>query len=515
MSGQMRTASNSTTAPGAIQERLNSWKEIASFFEKDVRTVRRWEATRKLPVHRVPGGGRSGVFAYVSELQDWLADAGPDPGPDVSGPEPDQIANLSPENQPAEFEDPQLTYPFVERRAPRPAEPIPMPMPMPKPYRRYGFAASAVVLLAAVAVFALRQHRRAPAQSANNISSLASGKPSSKPEAQELYLRGVYLLNQRTEPGLVSAIDIFTQAIVYDPQFAAAYAGLSDSYILLRQYGRMSDGDAFPRALAAAREALALDDTSAEAHRAYAFLLNYWMWNFPEAEREFRRADELKPGDPQTHHWYATSLYSVSRFPEALEQIDIARWLQPDSSVIIVNRGLLLGAVDLNQGLDYLLGVEKVTPQSAAVHTFIAGFYARRGQYKPFLDESRTASSLRNDAASVAVFDQASAELTRNGGQAMMQHLGETFGARVDAGQSDAMQPAFYFIMLGDHKRCLHYMRLAGERHEANFLQMDQDPVYGVLVDEPEYRELLRLRRTPLSLKAALKINPALGTASR
>ena len=238
------------------------------------------------------------------------------------------------------------------------------------------------------------------------------------------------------------------------------------------------------------------------------------MWNFPEAEKEFRRADELKPGDPQTHHWYATSLYSVARFPEALEQIDIARWLQPDSSVIMVNRGLLLGAVDPNQALTYLIGVEKVTPQSAALHFYIAGFYARRGQYKPFLDEIRTSATLRNDQASVAVFDQASDELNRSGGQAMMRFLGQTFGALVDAGRNDAMQPAFYFAMLGDHKRALHYMRLAGARREANFLEISQDPIYKALGNEPEYPDLLRTLRTPISLKDALRIDPSLGSVS-
>src|ERR1019366_4026317 len=142
------------------------------------------------------------------------------------------------------------------------------------------------------------------------------------PEAQDLYLKGRYYWDKRTPDDLNKAVDFFTQASIRDPNYAQAYVGLADCYNLLREYAAMTPEEAYPRALAAAKTAVELDDSSAEAHNSLAFVTFYWNWDVAGAEREFRRALELNPTYVVAHHWYATFLMTIGRLPEALEQID-------------------------------------------------------------------------------------------------------------------------------------------------------------------------------------------------
>ncbi len=536
-------------------ERLNSWKEIAAFFGKDVRTVRRWEGSRGLPVHRVPGGGRSSVFAYVAELEVWLArvdtaepeveittlptpeppaedlesprvstagsnfaskfepeaDLGDDSAPDappaarlainaLSGPGGDTPARPGAAlfSVPTPAAAPAAAPALLETGAPGPHEVARLPL-----FRRYTLIAPVVVTLIAASIFAVRQKHVAPAQPPSPSTGKGletSSSLSSDPEAREFYLRGRYQWNQRTEGSITRAAELFTQAIQRDPHFAAAYAGLADSYIFLRQYGHMTDQEAFPRALLASGQALELDDTSPEAHRTYAFLLNYWLWNFPAAEREFKRSLELRPSDPQTHHWYATSLYSAGRYEDGLREIDEARRLQPDSASINANRGLLLAALNQNSALEYLLQIERDCPDFPPVHRYLGERYAALGDYKDFLVQFERFSVLRDDLASAEIYERAQAELEAHGSQAMLRLLGESFGDLAENSKGDAMLPAFFYAKLGNKERTLFYMRLAGQRHDADFLTMNGEPAFSLVYGTPEYKALLLMRKQPVSV---------------
>jgi eukaryotic-like serine/threonine-protein kinase len=116
------------------------------------------------------------------------------------------------------------------------------------------------------------------------------------PEAYQLYLKGRYHANQTTAAGLKKSIEYFQQAIDKDPSYALAYAGLADSYSGLGgDWLCLSPSDSFPKAKAAAMKALELDDTLAEAHAALAYAVFFADWDWPSAEREFKRAIELNP----------------------------------------------------------------------------------------------------------------------------------------------------------------------------------------------------------------------------
>jgi TolB-like protein/DNA-binding winged helix-turn-helix (wHTH) protein/Tfp pilus assembly protein PilF len=158
-------------------------------------------------------------------------------------------------------------------------------------------------------------------------------------EAYQLYLKGRFFWNKRTEAGLRKGIEYFDQAIKIDPNYALAYAGIADSYALLDLYGELKTTDYFSQAKKAAHKALDLDNTLAEAHTSLAYVKYYYDWEWSGAEQEFKRAIELNPNYATAHQWYAEYLFYMKRFDESLGEINRAHELDPLSLVINTELG--------------------------------------------------------------------------------------------------------------------------------------------------------------------------------
>jgi TolB-like protein/Flp pilus assembly protein TadD len=156
------------------------------------------------------------------------------------------------------------------------------------------------------------------------------------PEAQEAYLRGRYAIRKRTRDAADKGIEYFNRALELQPNYAAAYAGLADSYRALGTlYFRPTE--VLPKAKAAALKAVELNPNLAEGHAALAQILAVYDWNWPGAEREFERALELAPGDAETHALFAQMLVTIGRVGEGKSEFDTARHLDPLSIRIAVN----------------------------------------------------------------------------------------------------------------------------------------------------------------------------------
>jgi TolB-like protein/DNA-binding winged helix-turn-helix (wHTH) protein/Flp pilus assembly protein TadD len=155
-------------------------------------------------------------------------------------------------------------------------------------------------------------------------------------EAFEAYLKGRYFWNKRTADGLTKAIDYFNQAVVRDPNYAAAYAGLADSYALAGdwKYGLLAPKEAYPKAKAAATKAIALDNSLGEAHISLAFCLDGFDWDWESGGREYKRGIELSPGYATGHEWYGWHLAELGRNREAVAEVEKAESLDPLSLII-------------------------------------------------------------------------------------------------------------------------------------------------------------------------------------
>jgi TolB-like protein/Tfp pilus assembly protein PilF len=156
------------------------------------------------------------------------------------------------------------------------------------------------------------------------------------PKAYEAYLNGRFLWNRRTTQSLTEAISSFQKAIEYDGNYAPSYAGLADCYALLGSapYTTLPPSEAFPKAKANARKALALDEGLAEAHVSLAYSTLVYDWNYAEAEKEFRRAIELRPGYATAHQYYAYYLTAMGDLSQAIAERKLALSIEPRSPLL-------------------------------------------------------------------------------------------------------------------------------------------------------------------------------------
>jgi tetratricopeptide (TPR) repeat protein len=162
------------------------------------------------------------------------------------------------------------------------------------------------------------------------------------PAAYRAYLRGRYFWNKRDHAGLLRAIEAFQEALRVDPDYARAWIGLADSYVLLPWMGPTPDREAYPQARAALARALILDPSSSEVHTTRGNLLVETDWQFAEAERAFRRAIELDPDNATAHQWLGELLVLYRRFDEAVAEMDRALAIDPLNAAAHKQRATVL-----------------------------------------------------------------------------------------------------------------------------------------------------------------------------
>jgi tetratricopeptide (TPR) repeat protein len=473
-----------SSARQIADQRLDSWKEIAAFFGRDERTVRRWEKERGLPAHRVPGGGRGGVFAYTDELSEWLKGR-------VDELEPAEAQAIQAADQEEEVVVASAgseTTPSDPFSSSAPLAPVFELRPAPAPHHSFAsiavWLAPLVVVAVLIAVLSL-SHRE-------NLSKSALAAPHRpNAEAQELYLKGEYHRSKRTPEDLNKAVDYFTQSIVKDPNYAQAYVGLADCYSLLREFSVMPPEEAYPRALAAAQKAVELDDSSAGAHTSLAFSTYYWNWDPVTAEREYKRALELDPNFVQGHHWYATFLLTSARYAEALDQIEQARKLDPASTTIQADKGwILYNAGRTGEAFTLLKQLESTDTTLATTHGYLASMYFDRKDYDNYFAESKQSAQLRHDDAALAVANAADQGYAEGGLSGMWNDMLPLQKQGFGRGLTSAYDLAGTYALLGNKEEALKYLQTAYERRETGLLYMNHDPDFNLLHDDLVYKEI-------------------------
>jgi len=273
------------------------------------------------------------------------------------------------------IELPGRTYVPVFRMVPQTAPPgepaVPAPAPGPKRFR--GSALVAVVAaFVSVAGMAALWRASVPGHGAAVVQEPI-------PAAQDLYIRGRYLIDRQSESAIRQSIDCFQRAIALDAHFAAAFASLADANNILAQYGYVSPRDGMEQARRAAEHALAIDPALAEAHVSLAAILEAYDWNWPAAEREFRRAIELNPALSAAHLWYGMFLRDQNRLPEALPELRRAEQLEPLSVLASVNLAhAFLIAGDSSAALERALRAVDLAPDLPTASLLLATVYRKR-----------------------------------------------------------------------------------------------------------------------------------------
>jgi Tfp pilus assembly protein PilF len=312
------------------------------------------------------------------------------------------------------------------------------------------------------------------------------------PEARDFYLKGRYEWDKRTPESLNQAVDYFTQTIVHDPNYAPAYVGLADCYNLLREYSAMPPEEAYPRALAAARKAVDLDDSSAEAHTSLAFATFYGSFDAADAEREFRRAFALNPNDARAHHWYATFLYTEGRYSEALGQIEIAQQLDPASNAILADKGLiLLYAGPREQGVAILKQLESTEPAFPSTYRYLQDAALMDKDYPAYLEAAAKAARLLHDQRELALVKAEEEGFARGQQQGMFERVLEEQKKLYAEGRLSAYDLSSTYGFLGNKPKALEYLQKAYDHHESGLTSIRNNLGFEGLHSDPAFRKLV------------------------
>jgi serine/threonine protein kinase/tetratricopeptide (TPR) repeat protein len=315
------------------------------------------------------------------------------------------------------------------------------------------------------------------------------------PEAYELYLKGRYHANQTTAAELKKGIEYFQQAIDKDPGYALAYAGLADSYSALGGgWVYLSPSDSFPKAKAAARKALELDDTLAEAHAALAYA-TFFDWDWPSAEREFKRAIELNPNSAVSHDRYAECLKTRLRFNESIAEAQRAQELDPLSPEIVAQLGtvyLFMRRYD-DSIAQYQKALE-LNPNLPVVRTLRSWAYAMKHMYPLALAEY---DKIPDQDKAVGAENQVVATglgwvYAVSGRRADALKIAQQFRDLSSHAYVDFYQVAGIYAGLGDKDEAFRLLEKGYAQHSAIMPWLAADIFWYGMRSDPRYADLLR-----------------------
>lgn len=308
-------------------------------------------------------------------------------------------------------------------------------------------------------------------------------------EAYQEYLRGRYFWNKRDQPGLKKSLDHFQQAVELDPNYAQAYAGLADAYILCVTYkvDSFPPDEAFRRARAAATKALAIDETQAEAHASLAMIKVWSDHDESGAETEFKRAIGLNPNYATAHHWYSEYLARSGRESEAMTEIRAAQELDPLSPVINTTLGeRLYYARRYDEAITQLRRTLDITPDFVSAHFILGLALEQAGRFEEAISELRTAMIAASVNANLAASLGHTYALA--GQQAKARKILHDLLAQKTC---DPYEIAMVYQGLGNRQQALGWLTKIKDKEGELRMLLRLDPRLDSLRSEPRFRELL------------------------
>jgi TolB-like protein/DNA-binding winged helix-turn-helix (wHTH) protein len=300
------------------------------------------------------------------------------------------------------------------------------------------------------------------------------------PEAHALYLEARYLWNQRNYPAELKSVDLLQQAIARDPNYALAWAGLADSLIAIGDVEDVDPAAYLPRARDAALKALQLDPSLAEPHAALGMVACHYEYDWPTAEREYKRAFELNPSYASAHQYYALGLMAHGRFAEAEKQLDLARRLDPLALIVDVDLAVLR---KFQRDFDGVIAVSKsILERDPSYHLgysmLTTGYYCERRW-----DDWRAADAKDSQgpfwhAMSTGHPDEIERELLKVRDQAK-------------AGAHRPYDVGHFAMVAGEHALALDWLEKSYQHHDYWMLFINVDPEYDAIRSDPRFQAIV------------------------
>jgi TolB-like protein/Flp pilus assembly protein TadD/tRNA A-37 threonylcarbamoyl transferase component Bud32 len=312
---------------------------------------------------------------------------------------------------------------------------------------------------------------------------------SSDSEAYQLYLRGRYLWNKRTEDGFTRGLEYFRQALSRDPRYALAYTGIADCYNLLGIWGAMSPHDAMPKVKQAALAAIAIDNTLAEAHTSLAFVHWVYDWDWAAAGREFEEALRLDPSYATAHDWYAYYLASMGRFDQALAHVKQAQAIEPVSLSISTDVGeIYYWSRQYDRAVEQLRSVLQIEPEFPMARNILGLTYLKTGDLAHAVEELEAARRLSPGPRTMSTLAYGyGAAGARAKAKQTLDELREGSKQRY----TSAFALAVAYAGAGDTEQALSELEVAFAERSDTMAVLRVYPVLDGLRTEPRFKDLL------------------------
>jgi TolB-like protein/DNA-binding winged helix-turn-helix (wHTH) protein len=304
--------------------------------------------------------------------------------------------------------------------------------------------------------------------------------PARDPEAHALYLEARYLWNQRNFPAELKSVDLLQQAIARDPNYALAWAALADSLIAVGDVEEVDPTAYLPRARDAALKALQLDPSLAEAHAALGMVACHYDYDWPTAEREYKKAIELNPSYASAHQYYALGLMAHGRFAEAEAQLNIARRLDPLALIVDVDLALLR---KFQRDYDGVIAVSKSIlqrdPNYHLGYSMLTTGYLCERRW----DDWRAADAKHPQAE----FQRAIV----NGSPDEIERVLRKLTDQAKAGARRPYDVAFFAVLKGDRSLTLDWLEKSYQHHDYWMLFINVDPEYDAIRSDPRFQSIV------------------------
>jgi DNA-binding winged helix-turn-helix (wHTH) protein/tetratricopeptide (TPR) repeat protein len=311
-------------------------------------------------------------------------------------------------------------------------------------------------------------------------------------EAYQLYLKGRYFWNKRTEEGFNQGITQFQLAVAKDSTYALAYAGLADSYIGLTFYNFGAPHETMPKAKEAAMNALSIDSALAEAHTSLAHVLMNYDWNWPEAEKEFKLSIQLNPDYATAHQWYAIHyLTATDQMESALEEMKRALQLEPTSLVMNSFMGATLYfAGRYDEAIEQCRWTIEMDPNFAVAHWHLGLAYEQKEMFDKAIAEFQKATTLSGGSALLkACLGHAYAKANRiDEATKIMAELNELSQQRYVS----SYERAAISVALGDERQSFELLERAYGEHSFHMVYLKVWPQFNPVRNDPRFQDLIQ-----------------------
>jgi TolB-like protein/DNA-binding winged helix-turn-helix (wHTH) protein/Tfp pilus assembly protein PilF len=313
------------------------------------------------------------------------------------------------------------------------------------------------------------------------------------PEAYEAYLKGHYFLAQRSREGIGKALVEFKRALDLDAEYAAAYAGLANAYILADTYLNVDTGDVFPKARAAAEKALALDESNAAAHAALAQYYVLYEFNFAAAGKQYQRALQLDPSDVTTRTWYARNyLMDTGRLDDAVAEMKHALQIDPLSLIARTNLGLVYYfRKEYDNDIAMCRKALDMDPNFLPAHVQLVGAYLAERRYPEYIAEYRVTERWNPANAGYLRAEDLQKAYDSSGGKGLLQALLHNL-EHLSGDYESPLMVAELHAGQGDRDQAFYWLEKAYRRRDYDILVIKVDPALASLHSDPRFGDLVR-----------------------